>query len=626
MKEIRLLVAGAWSDFRRTWPALIATDVLYKALAFVLLTPLVGLALRLLVSTSGTSVLADTDILFFVLSPIGVVTLIVVGAVGLAIVSLEQACLMTIGFGAVHDKRIRYSDALRYGARRVPRVLDLTVRIVVKALLIASPFLLAGGLVYLVLLTDFDINYYLNEKPPAFWVAALLIGGILLVLATVLVPRLIGWAFALPLLLFEDIPTRRALSVSQQRVTGHRWTITVLLVGWAVASILLSGFVFGAGGLLGRLIVPTVAGSMALLILVMGAVLLLLNGANLVLSLVVAATFALLVIRLYERFAEAPEKSIDWEGADPLGSRREWRVSMRALVAGLAVGAAMAGLIGAFLVDSIRWDTDVLVIAHRGAAGAAPENTLASIERAILDGTDLVEIDVQETADGEVVVIHDSDLMKVAGVNLAIWDATYERLQEIDVGSWFAPQFSDERVSSLEQVLELCKGRARVDIELKYYGHDERLEERVVEIVERTGMESQIVAMSLKYDAIQKVRGLRPGWTLGLLTAKAVGDLTRLDADFLAVHAGLATPRFIKSAHARGKDVFVWTVNDQVQMATMVGRGVDGIITDEPALAREVLERLDEMNVVERLMLEFSLWFGVVPKQAEPETDANELS
>ena len=623
MNGITPFYAGAWSDFQRTWPALIATDILYKVLAFALLTPLVGLALRLLVRTSGSSVLADTDILFFVLSPIGIVTLLVVGAVSLAIIALEQACLMTIGFGAVHDKRIRYADALRYGLRQAPRVLNLTARIVAKALLIAAPFLLAGGLVYLALLTKFDINYYLNERPPAFWAAAGLIGLIGLVLAVVLVPRLISWAYALPLLLFETVGAREALSASRDRVSGHRWTITWVLVGWGMGSVFFTALVLGAVGGLGRLVVPAVSGSMPLLVLAMGGVLALIYGANLFTSLVAACAFALVVVRLYEGLGEPREKDVDWEGADPLGTGREWRVSMKSLVAILALAALVAGLVGGYLVDSIRWDTEVLVIAHRGAAGAAPENTLASVERAILDGADMIEIDVQETADGKVVVIHDSDLMKIGGVNLAIRDATYEQLQGIDVGSWFAPEFSDERVPSLEQVLELCKGRADVDIELKYYGHDKRLEESVVEVVERTEMTSQIVVMSLKYDAIQKVRRLRPDWTIGLLTAKAVGNLARLDADFLAVHAGMATPGFVRSAHAREKDVFVWTVNDPVQMATMVGRGVDGIITDEPALAREVLDVLEEMNVVERLMLEFSLWFGVVPNQTGPETDAS---
>ncbi len=347
--------------------------------------------------------LADTDILFFVLSPIGVVTLIVVGAVSLAIIALEQACLMTIGFGAVHNKRIRYSDALRYGARHAPGVLDLTARIVAKTLLISAPFLLAVGLVYLTLLTDFDINYYLTKRPPAFWAAAILIGVIVLILAAVLVPRLIGWAFALPLLLVEKVTARQALSTSRERVTGHRWTITWMLVGWGLGSILLSALVLGVVGWVGRLVVPTVSGSMPLLILAMGGVLALIYGANLVTSLAAACAFALLVVRLYEGLGEERGKSIDWEGADPLGSRREWRVSKKVLLAGLAVAAIVAGLVGGYLVDSVRWDTDVLVIAHRGAAGAAPENTLASVERAIIDGVDLIEIDVQETADGEVV-------------------------------------------------------------------------------------------------------------------------------------------------------------------------------------------------------------------------------
>ena len=285
------------------------------------------------------------------------------------------------------------------------------------------------------------------------------------------------------------------------------------------------------------------------------------------------------------------------------------------------MAALAAGVVGGLFVDSIRLDDEVLIMAHRGAAGAAPENTLASVDRAIADGTDFVEIDVQETADGEVVVIHDSDLKKIGGVNLKIWDATYEQLQSIDIGSWFAPEFSGERVPKLEQVLELCRDKAGVNIELKYYGHDERLEERVVEIVERAGMESQIVVMSLKYDAVQKMRQLRPEWTIGLLSATAVGNLTRLHADFLAVHTGLVGPSFVRAAHKSGKKVFAWTVNDSIQMSTMITLGVDGLITDEPALARAVLSQRADMNPVERLLLSLSLYFGVTPKQLGPETD-----
>jgi len=160
-----------------------------------------------------------------------------------------------------------------------------------------------------------------------------------------------------------------------------------------------------------------------------------------------------------------------------------------------------------------------------------------------------------------------------------------------------------------------------VFIELKYYGHDERLEERVVDIVEAAGMESDIVVMSLKYGGIQKVRELRPEWRIGLLTATAVGNLTRLDADFLAVNAGLATGSFVRGTHRRGKDTYVWTINDRVEMARFIVRGVDGIMTDEPAMLRQVTTTMAGLEPVEHLLVELALRMGIVPEAPEAETD-----
>ena len=247
-------------------------------------------------------------------------------------------------------------------------------------------------------------------------------------------------------------------------------------------------------------------------------------------------------------------------------------------------------VIAVMLTHSARLEEDTLIMAHRGAALHAPENTLASVHRAISDSTDCIEIDVQETADGEVVVLHDSDFMKLAGVDRKVWDATLAQLRDIDVGSWFGSEFSGERVPTLLEVLEEARGESGVVIELKYYGHDQQLEQRVVDIVEQTEMADDVAIMSLKYDGIQKIRALRQNWTIGLLSAKAIGNLAELDVDFLAVNMSMAEPRLIRRAHASGKRVFVWTVNDPVSMSRMMSLGVDGIITDEPAMARAVLE------------------------------------
>jgi glycerophosphoryl diester phosphodiesterase len=272
-----------------------------------------------------------------------------------------------------------------------------------------------------------------------------------------------------------------------------------------------------------------------------------------------------------------------------------------------------AGVVGAAAIHSFDLEDKVQITAHRGGAGVAPENTLAAIRQAIEDRTDWIEIDVQESKDGVVMVAHDSDLAKVARNPVKIWEATAEELRAIDIGVYFGEEFKGERMPTLEEVLQMCKGRVRVNIELKYYGHTQELENRVTELVERFKMESEIVVMSLESKGIEKVKSLRPDWTVGLLTAVAAGDLTRAKADFLAVNSKLATRGFVQAAHRRNKTVSAWTVNDACAMSAMISRGVDNLITDYPALARQVLAERQQMSPMERLMVEVAFYLGGKP-------------
>jgi glycerophosphoryl diester phosphodiesterase len=208
--------------------------------------------------------------------------------------------------------------------------------------------------------------------------------------------------------------------------------------------------------------------------------------------------------------------------------------------------------------------------------------------------------------------------MKLAGVDLKIWDATMADLEEIDIGSWFAPEFKDERVPTLETVLDECRGKTGVNIELKYYGHDKQLEERVADLVTEHGMESEVVVMSLKAEAVEKMKAIRPNWKVGLLMSVAAGGLENINADFLAVNANFVHRPLIRSAHRQGKEVHVWTVNDALTMSTMFGRGVDNLITDKPALARSVLQQRATLSAPERLLLELAGILGVTPEIGEP--------
>ena len=203
-------------------------------------------------------------------------------------------------------------------------------------------------------------------------------------------------------------------------------------------------------------------------------------------------------------------------------------------------------------------------------------------------------------------------MKKIAGIDPKISNATSRQLRQIDIGSWFGSEFRDERVPTLAQVLDACKGKAGVIIELKYYGQSRRLEERVVEIVESHGMAHDVRVMSLEYEGVQKLRALRPDWKIGLLITAAMGDLESLDIDFLAVNTGLASLSFVQNAQEHGREVFVWTVNDPILMATMAARGADSLITDEPALAMKVLHEIEQLDSAERILLHIAGELGLL--------------
>jgi glycerophosphoryl diester phosphodiesterase len=592
---------------RQTWKAMLGLHVAFTLLGIVIFAPLVGLTGQGLLRLSGEPAVADQDIARFLLSPAGLVALIVFSALLIGIVAFEQSSMMRIALGRSREESVRAVDGLWFTAVRAHALLLFAAHLTARLLVIVLPFLAVGATIAWWLITDYDINYYLAQKPPEFLLAVALIACALAVMAFVLIRKLVGWSLALPLVLFDSVAPRRSFAESVALADGHRLSIFGSLCLWSLSVVLLGVLVLGVVRLVGGVVVPMVAGDLSLLLIVLGLLAVLFAAANLLVTTITSAHFAALLTLLYEaRVGPAAT------GSQPVSvtERRKDVLTPRRLGVGLLLASGAAVLSAAWLLEDIRTDDDVVIIAHRGAAGRAPENTNASVQAALEDRADWVEIDVQETVDGEIVVVHDSDFMKLACDATKVWEATLEQLSGIDVGSWFGAEFAAERVPTLRDVLQQAKGRAGVVIELKYYGHDEKLERRVADIVEETGMTDSIAVMSLKYAAVQKMKDLRPDWTVGLLSATAIVDLSKMNADFLAVSTSMASAGFVRRAHKAGKKVFAWTVNDPVTMSQVISKGVDGVITDEPAMARRVLAERAEMNTAERLLINAALLFG----------------
>jgi len=607
-KTIRDVVTHVLADLSKSWRQLALADLAFKVISFAALTPATLLLLRWVIAGAEGQVVADVDIAtFFLTRPIGLLTLVVGGALVVGITALEMTCLMTVGIATATGGSLTARDALVFAVGCAPRVLRLTANMVARVLAGLVPFLLVAGLAYLALLRNYDINYYLAVRPPAFWTAAAIAAVLLIALAVLLVRTVARWALALPLVLFENVVPRRALGESRSRTAGSHAIVVVLLASWAAFALLLLAVAAWVPEVIGRSLAPQLAGSLPLLLLFISGLVVLWITLGLVAGIVNGSLFALTIVRLYLR-AGAPK---DPRVPQPAAVQRDSvRIRRPALIGVTAI--ALLAVIGLVLVvvATTRRNQPVLVIAHRGSSSSAPENTLAAFRLAVDQRADFIEFDVQESADGEVIVVHDSDLMKVGGSPLKVWEANAAQLRAVDIGSRTAPRFSSERVPTLAETLAVSKGGSRVIVELKSYGHDQRLEERVVEIVEAAGMVNDSIFMSLDHDMVRKIKQLRPSWRAGVLVAKAIGDLTSLGADFLAVEIRVATRAFVRQAHRAGQDVYVWTVNDPAWMLRAMSNGVDGLITDKPDLARLVVERRAQMTDAQRVAVALLIRLG----------------
>ena len=549
------LVRSVTSSLIASWRSLVATDLLFKLFAFAVLTPLFAAFWHAFLAIGGSSVLSDADIAKFFTGPFGWFCGIVLGAMWLAIVAVEQASLLLILAAKSLRREKNATSAIHFAMMHAPRVFTVAARLIGWTLLTCLPFLLIAGAAYFSLLREYDINYYLNERPFEFKVAIAIGVAVVAALVCILLRLYSGWFLALPLVLFDQVPASDALRASRDLIAGNRRRVLIWLIVWLAFVVASNMLVTAVIGGVGRFLIPSGVGSIVVLATRIGLLVLLLTASSLIVNLFATILFAGVKFYGYHEFnpnaSVAIARRLD---EDELRLDRNINLVTRSrLIAGAVVLALCAALFGFWSLNSLSLQDDVQIMAHRGASAAAPENTMAAFRQAIDDGADWIEIDVQETADGEVVVAHDSDLMKLSGNPLKIWDATLADLADIDIGSWVAPQFSEERMATLTDVLRLCKGKVGVNIELKYYGHDQQLEQRVVDIVEAEQMADQIMVMSLKPEGVAKVKALRPNWRCGLLLSLYVGKLKDIEADFLAVNSKFATRNFVYRAAQVGK-------------------------------------------------------------------------
>jgi glycerophosphoryl diester phosphodiesterase len=228
----------------------------------------------------------------------------------------------------------------------------------------------------------------------------------------------------------------------------------------------------------------------------------------------------------------------------------------------------------------------VLVIAHRGASGHAPENTLAAFRKAVGLGAAFIETDLQMTRDARFVAIHDDTVNRTTNGQGAVHSFSLAEIRKLDAGAWFGSEFSGERIPTIEEILEFAKKHDAVFyLEIKPQGTWGG-EHALIAALRESGEIARTVVISFDANVIEAVRKIEPALMTGLLydaqIENPIDRAVEVGARQLAVRGDLVTPGLIAEARSKDLQVVCWTVNHPAHMRLLMTAGVDGIMSDYP--------------------------------------------
>ncbi|WP_461179100.1 glycerophosphodiester phosphodiesterase [Virgibacillus ainsalahensis] len=236
---------------------------------------------------------------------------------------------------------------------------------------------------------------------------------------------------------------------------------------------------------------------------------------------------------------------------------------------------------------------DVANVAHRGASGHAPENTMAAFQKAFEMKADYIEIDVQMTADGELIAIHDTTVDRTTDGAGFVGDFTLEEIQALDAGSWFGEAFVGEQIPTFEEILDEYRGKIGILIELKspelYPGIEEKVAETLMERNMHRPQNGKIIVQSFNHESVQTSKEFLPGIPHGVLagiTWAGVSDEQLEEfagyADYFNPNMNIVDYELVERVHISGMEIYPYTVRAQEEADRLMDLGVDGIITDFP--------------------------------------------
>jgi glycerophosphoryl diester phosphodiesterase len=602
------LIRSTWRRVIHLWKPMAAWTILIWGIIAIILAPISSAVLGLEFFRNGQLIIGNEQLISWLLSPIGIGYILLGATLTLTGWILRFTGIFQIVADDFNKQVVNFRSITFRILSKTHLLFRLCLVIVATVLLLLLPLAAGLALIYELLLDSYDINYYLSATPIE-WGIAVVISAIWGLAWLSGIIYLFGrFMFALPTYLYSQKSLNESLQyawkIGIQKSKKLLKAVITAVSFWAFIRFIADTILFGVSFWIISWI-SDFTNSLQIIAFTTGIYLVASLSLDAIISFLGFSYVSTLITKLYFQDVQqlhAPSAPRSRYKFKKLGSILQKIVQPTLLFPVVGGLVFISFVLSGYMIEQIPEgkQNQVKIAAHRAGPGPAPENTLQALDLTMQTKAEWAEIDVQLSRDSIVVVTHDFDLMRIANNPAPISETDYKLLQQI----LKRENSSRQEIHTLEEFLTASRGNIGLMIELKQ--PTEILAHKVVETIQGKSMENNVIVMSMEFDTIRLIQKLAPDITIGYVSAFSVGNKSRLPVDLLAINYRAITPSLINQTQQQGLEVYAWTINRPNIMANMIEYNVDGIITDNPKLAVQVRDEMQNLSTSERLLLQFN--------------------
>ncbi len=578
---------------------LIKFEVIYKILTTIIFVPLFLSLFHLITKVTGYSYLTLENIGSFLLNPLTLFFLLLLLAFITFYTIIDISTIIIILDNSYLKKKITVKNALQVAFQKSLRIFKPQNILMLFLVIFLIPFLnlgLSSSVITTIKIPEFITDFISNNVTLSILYCFLVV---------ILFIILFRWLYAIHYFILEDCNFKEARRKSIKLSHKNKIKDFLKIIGTQLLFVL-SYIIFIFLGIFLIILLYKLLNKITILGTLSITIIWLLIAVSYIIFILLSTplSYAVISILYYGHKEKTNEKIIhsDLKVKNEKQSTKRFRILKYVVI----ILVVFSSTLFTYSVIKGKYDLNVEyvrlmeVTAHRGASVNFPENTMSAFKGAKDLGADWIELDVQQTKDGKIVVLHDTNLKRTTGVNKYTYELTYDEIKKLDAGSSFSEEFKGEKIPLLSEVLEFAKeNNIKLNIELKPSGKEVDFEKMVVDLINEYNFKDNCVVTSQVYDVLENTKKYDKSIKTVYVMSLAYGDITSLEyADNFSIEASSVNKKLVKEIHNSGKEIYAWTVNTEESINNMASLNVDNIITDNITLAKDIIFKSRTSNVI----------------------------